>query len=97
MIVLTIIKQAAVMKEVIMTANALTNAQFEHQKNRIFQNLAVVDISDRISNFTAALTRSDLKIEEKQSLLALSQEEVYLFARAITLSFLKRAIKNPQH
>lgn len=97
MIVLTIIKQAASMKEVITTANALTSAQFEHRKNKIFQNPVVVDISDRISNFTAALNRSSLNIEEKQSLLALSQEEVYVFARALTLTFLKRAIKNPQH
>jgi len=95
--VLTIIKQAAAMKEVILAANALTNAQFEHNKNKIFQKSAVVDISNRIFNFSVAIKNSALTIEEKQSLLALSQEDVYVFARALTLTFLKRAIKNPQH
>ncbi len=91
-----IISEAAVMKKIITAANNLTNAQFELQSNKILKKKALSDTKKEIEAFRESIKKSSLTLEERDSLLNKSDEELYKFAHELIIEFIRQEIKTPK-
>lgn len=91
-----IILEAAVMKNLITAANNLTNAQFELQSNKILKKETQSDTKKEIEAFRESIKKSSLTLEEKDSLLNLSDKELYKFAHELIIEFIRQEIKTPK-
>ncbi len=86
------------MKELIVAAQALTNAAFKIANHSIVGNnetsakdaekLTTAEIRQKIET-------SALPDEDKKYLSLMNNEEIYIFAREIVISLAQRELKNP--
>lgn len=89
-----LLTQASTVKEVILTANGLANAQFEYNLANIFQRKAgTQNIKTEIENFRKVINSSLLEKSKKNELIALSSFDLCSFASNLTVAFMKREIK----
>jgi len=84
------------MKKIITAANNLTNAQFELQSNKILKKKALSDTKKEIEAFRESIKKSSLTLEERDSLLNKSDEELYKFAHELIIEFIRQEIKTPK-
>ncbi len=89
-----IIREAKIMKDVIIAANQLTNDEYDFQAKRIFKLEAQDKLEKGVQRFREVIKLSPLCARKVKIILELDSTSTYNFAREIMISFTRQEIKD---
>jgi hypothetical protein len=80
------------MNNIIITAQTLTNNEFDRQKDKILKIKHNSNLHSDLEYFRSVI-KNTLSSEDAEELLKLNDNRLYNFARKIVLEFMKKEIK----